>query len=176
MSDGGCLIEMRMSQIRQFYTAMNIEEKTQWKAVLSDLMARALEKFREETDDEMQIFAVDCHPWHGAVVLAFLTHTEFKEDPAMASLGEMATWKYYDFASGLSAWKAAAEIGAIMRKEYENTQAKKGEVSIEFLQMCAQAIHSHRVNEALRRFEVAENFKITVPHPDTDDEYYYGAN
>jgi hypothetical protein len=67
---------------------------------LTTLISTALGEFRAVTDDEMEMFAVDCHPWNGVIVLAFLTHAELKDAPFLSEAALMAAWKYYDFGAG----------------------------------------------------------------------------
>ena len=73
-----------------------------WQSELMTLITAALEEFRSEAEDEMEMFAVDCHPWNGTIALAFLTRSESQDDPSLRKASEMAAWRYYDFGAGLT--------------------------------------------------------------------------
>ena len=60
----------------------------QWQADLTKLIATALGEFTGGKDDEMERFAVDCHPWNGIIVLAFLTKSELKDAPCLSDAAE----------------------------------------------------------------------------------------
>ena len=148
---------------------MNIDS---WQDNLADFISSALTQFRSSADEEMERFAVDCHPWNSLIVLAFLTRAELKEAPSLLDPAEMAGWKYYDFGAGLPISPAAAGIGSKMRSAYENTSDGKANVARLFLQRCAAAVASKPVQDALATFTLADGFRITITHPDTDEEFY----
>ena len=139
---------------------------------LTTLVSTALGEFRAGIDDEMEMFAVDCHPWNGVIVLAFLTHAELKDAPFLSEAAEMAAWKYYDFGAGLACWYSASEIGSIMRTAYEKAGDIRSTVATQFLQACAEAVASKPVQDVLFTYRLAEKFKITISHPDTGEEFY----
>jgi hypothetical protein len=144
----------------------------QYRHDLTTLVSTALREFRAGIDDEMEIFAMDCHPWNGVIVLAFLTHVEVNDAPFLAEVVEMAAWKYYDFGADLPCWHSALDIGSRMRTEYEEAGVKRSAVATEFFQACAQAVASKQVQDVLFTYQLTEKFKITIPHPDTGEEYY----
>jgi hypothetical protein len=144
----------------------------QYRSNLTTLVSIALGEFRAGTDDEMEMFAVDCHPWNGVIVLAFLTHAELEDAPFLSEAAEMAAWKYYDFGAGLQCWRSAPAIGSRMRTAYEEAGDDRSTVATQFFQACAKAVASKQVQDVLFTYRLAENFKITIPHPDTGEEFY----
>ena len=144
-----------------------------WLRELSKLVAAALADFTGIVgdEDEMEMFAVDCHPWNGGVFLAFLTRAELTEDPLLSEPSEMAAWKYYDFAEGLPSWQAISEIGSQMKTAYK-IAGDRAEFVRMSLQTCAMAIASDDVQNELAKFRLTKRFKITVPHPDSNLDYF----
>jgi hypothetical protein len=140
-----------------------------WSSDLAQFISAALAEFRAQATDKIEQFAVDCHPWNGVVVLAFLTTKEVKESPWLAETEEMAAWKFYDFASALSC--SSAELGSRMQELYEQGD-DKAKVAERFFMACAAAVASKPVQDMLSKYKLSENFKITIPHPDTGKEYY----
>ena len=143
-----------------------------WMSALTTLMTATLTEFRCRSDDEMERFAVDCHPWNGTIILAFLTCAEAQDDPSLRDSSEMAGWKFYDFGASCTSWRAATSLGSAMRLVYEGAGEDRGHVSREFLQACAKAAASEQVQRALSRYRRPEVFDVTIPHPDTGEEYY----
>ena len=144
----------------------------QWQNSLAKLIVEALAEFRDRADDEMELFAVDCHPWNGVIVLAFLTESELKDSPFLSEVAEMAAWKYYDFGAGLASWQPVSEIASAMRTAYAVAGENRQEVANQFLHGCAAAVVSKQVQDALSAFRLAKGFKVSIPHPDSGDEYY----
>jgi hypothetical protein len=143
----------------------------QCRSDLTKLITTALGEFRA-VDDEMEMFAVDCHPWNGVIVLAFLTHAELQDASFLAEAAEMAAWKYYDFGAELACWRSAPELGSRMRTAYEEAGNDRSTVVTQFLQACAEAVASKQVQDVLSTYRLAEKFRITISHPDTGEEYY----
>jgi hypothetical protein len=147
-------------------------EFRQWQSDLTEVVSTALREFRGAADDEMEMFAVDCHPWNGVVVLAFLTRSESRDAPYLSEAAEMAAWKYYDFGANLACWQSALSLASKMRSAYEEARDNRSSVAEQFLQQCAAAVASKAVQDALSTYRLAKGFKITVPHPDKGEEYY----
>lgn len=144
-----------------------------WQSELAASISEALVEFRPRADDAMEVLALDCHPWNGEIGLSFLTNLESETSPAIADLSEMASWKYFDFTAELIAWKSAMRVGSSMRPLYEGVEeADRKKVVRRFLLHCAQAVASKHVQSALATYTLAANFKITVQHPDTCEEFY----
>jgi len=143
-----------------------------WQTDLAELISAALGEFRSKAEDEMEMFAVDCHPWNGVIVLAFLAHSELKDAPFLSEAAEMAAWKYYDFGAGLTSWQPVCEFASRMRTMYENAGENRSDVARQFLQGCAAAVASKPVQDMLSKYRLAKGFKITIPHPDTAEECY----
>jgi hypothetical protein len=147
-------------------------EFEEYRSALSTLISTALGEFRTGNDDEMEMFAVDCHPWNGVVVLAFLTHAELRDAPFLSEAAEMAAWKYYDFGAVLACWRSASELGSRMRAAYEEAGAARSTVARRYFQACAEAVASKQVQDVLFTYHLAEGFKITITHPDSGEEFY----
>ena len=143
-----------------------------WINDVADFFSNALQEFQSQANDEMEVFAVDCHPWNGVLVLAFLTHSEVEESPFLAEVGEMAAWRNYDFASGLSCLQRASDLGSQMRDVYEQAGEDRSRVGERFLEGCAAAVAAKRVQEVLSKYKLSCSFKITIPHPDSEKDYY----
>lgn len=137
---------------------------------LINLITSALTEFG--TDEEMEVFAVDCHPWNGVIVLAFLTHSELKDAPFLSEAAEMAAWKHYDFGAKLASWRTISGIASAMRNAYEDAGDDRRDVANQFFRECASAVASNSVQKALSVFRRTKGFRVSVPHPDSGDEYY----
>jgi hypothetical protein len=144
----------------------------QWQSDLTSLISTTLGEFRSNAEDDMEMFAVDCHPWNGAIVLAFLTHSEVKDAPFLSDAAEMAAWKNYDFGAGLTSWQPAFGIALRMRTVYEKAGENRFYVARQFFHGCGAAVAAKPVQHMLSKYRLANAFKITVPHPDTAEEYY----
>jgi len=129
-------------------------------------------EFREQVDGQIECFAVDCHPWHGTLDLAVLTHAEVKNDPVLSDPAEMAAWKHYHFASRLASWAAASELAAQMQAAYNAANENRAGVAEEYLRACASAVATDEVQQSLARYELSHAFSISVRHPDNEQEYY----
>jgi hypothetical protein len=145
----------------------------QWQRDLTQLISESLAEFRSKAAEEMETFALDCHPWNGDIGLAFLTRSELKEDPFLSEAAEMAAWKYFDFGAGLACWQPPPTVASGMRPVYEAAgEENRPKVVREFLERCARAMASKPVQDILAQYRLAENFKITIQHPDTAEEFY----
>ena len=69
-----------------------------WGEKLEDLIVRALLDFKKEVSEEMTMFSVDCHPWHGRIGLAFLSRKEAEKTPFLKDPDEIAGWDFFNFA------------------------------------------------------------------------------
>ena len=141
-----------------------------WRGDLTEFLSAALDEFRLATTDLMEQFALDCHPWNGIIVLAFLTTREVEESPFLADCKEMAAWRFYDFASTLSCSRPT--LSSMMRQIYEQAGDDKAKVAEQFFLACAAAVASKPVREVLSKYKLSRSFKITIPHPDTGKEYF----
>lgn len=147
-------------------------ELSEWTKDLTMSIATTLGEFRNQSDDEMEIFAVDCHPWNGVISLAFLTHNELFESPFLSEAAEMAAWKYYDFGSSLDSWRLASSIGSRMREAYEKAGGNRAKVAEEFYRACARCVAATLVQNVLNKYKRTRNFRISITHPDTGMEFY----
>jgi hypothetical protein len=144
----------------------------EWAAQLSGLIAGALDVFRGEVKDRIEIFAVDCHPWNGVLDLALLTQAEAANDPLLCDPTEMAAWRSYHFASGLACWSPASELARQMQEAYDESGEDRAATAESYLRACARAVATEGVQRSLSRYEVSEAFRICVRHPDNEAEFY----
>jgi hypothetical protein len=90
-----------------------------WQGELTTLITAALDEFRIGTEDDLERFVVDCHPWNGTIALAFLTRSESEDNQFLRETSEMAAWRYYDFGAALRSWRSAPGVASAMRVVYE---------------------------------------------------------
>ena len=138
----------------------------------SQFVSTALSEFREQASEQMEQFAVDCHPWNGSILLAFLTTAEVQESPFLAEPEELAAWKYYDIASVRSS--THPDVGQWMQDAYSQYDDKAVGAEL-FFQACADVMASTAIQEILSKYNLSKGFKIVVLHPDTGKEYYTEA-
>jgi hypothetical protein len=143
-----------------------------WQSELTTLITAILDEFKSVTEDDMEMFAVDFHPWHGTIALAFLTRSESEGGPSLRKASEMAAWKYYDFGAGLTSWRSAPGVASAMRVGYERAGEDRHDVAGRFFRACAAALASKPVQQALSQYRQAKGFGTTIPHPDTGEEYF----
>lgn len=144
-----------------------------WRRRLAELVAATLAEFRGSDYDEMEMFAVDCHPWNGILVLAFLTRSEVLDAPSLSDIAEMAAWRYYDFGAALPTWRGGVSgIESAMRRSYESVAGNRADIATRFFLECATAVASKPVQDALSGFRLSPQFKVSVQHPDTGEEFY----
>jgi len=147
---------------------------SQWQITLAKLIADVFAEFRASVDDEMEMFVVDCHPWNGGIYLAFLTSSELRDSPFLSEIAEMASWRYYAFDRDfidLTSSPALAEHAFTMRTPYEEADDPH-EVANQYLSACAAALASKTVQDTLATFRRTTGFKISVPHPDSGEEFF----
>ncbi len=109
-----------------------------WRRRLAELVAATLAEFRGSDYDEMEMFAVDCHPWNGILVLAFLTRSEVLDAPSLSDIAEMAAWRYYDFGAALPTWRGGVSgIESAMRRSYESVAGNRADIATRFFLECA---------------------------------------
>jgi hypothetical protein len=137
---------------------------------LADAIAAAVREFAPKLRGEaVALLAVDCHPWHGSIALAILTVAEVAADGLLADPAEMAAWRHYDFARGLSSWQPVAGLGQEMQAAYE--AGDRPAVGEAFLRACAAAVSSPQVAASLELLERSGDFRISVAHPDDGHEF-----
>ena len=82
----------------------------------------------------------------------------------------------YAFTEPLASWQPIADLGWKMRTIYDEAGDKRSVQARHFFQACATAIASKPVQDALSTFRLTKGFRITIPHPDTDEEFYPPSN
>lgn len=120
---------------------------------------------------ELVMLAVDCHPWNGHLGLALLTSDEVLEDPLLASVDEMAAWKHFNFSDQLAAWSGAAVLAEAMQLRYDSATDKAAAARASLLETAEALVSAVRAG-ALRPYNLAANFRVSVAHPDSGEEFY----
>ena len=143
-----------------------------WAKQLAGLIRGSILEFSEQVTDQIEMVAVDCHPWNGFLALAALTHAEALRDPALADPAEMAAWEHYDFGSTLASWTPASNLSLQMREEYSEAGNFKAGVAEAYFRACAAAVGSDEVRRSLASRWLSDTFRISVAHPDTGEEYF----
>ena len=142
----------------------------EWQDSLSQVLANTLHAFAPQLkDDALVMLAVDCHPWNGAIYLAALTQSEVDADSSLADPSEMASWKHYDFAESLSEFNVKS-LCETMQNDYDSTD-DNDTVARTYLSLCAAALADEQITSALRKFQLPDDFRVTVTHPDDGTEY-----
>lgn len=144
-----------------------------WTSRLNGAIAAVLVELTPRLhNDSIALLAVDCHPWHGAIAPAVLTGDELARDPTLADPALMAEWRYYDAASllGLGAARLLIPLGEEMRAAYYAAEDHPA-AAVKYLQACAAAATSPQVAEALRPFRLEPRFRVSVTHPDSNQEF-----
>jgi hypothetical protein len=143
----------------------------EWVTRLAEAIAAAVQDFAPVLGDEpVALFAVDCHPWHGRLGLAVLTSAELAGDSTLADPAEMAEWEHYDFTCDQETGKPFEPLGQEMRSAYEQAEDKAGAAEA-FLRACAAAVTSDQVTAALALMKRDVGFRVSVAHPDSDQEF-----
>jgi hypothetical protein len=143
---------------------------------MSEALARALSTALVALRPRLECTAIerlalDCQPWNGFLEAAILTSVEGSSDPALRDPSEMAAWRHYAFTSRDLAWREqTAELTARMKAECQAARDRAG-VTRRWLELCAEALASSEVRNALSGFTRAEGFACSVTDPDTDEEY-----
>ena len=119
------------------------------------------------------MLAVDCHPWDGILELSLLTLKEVQEDKLLFDVEEMAAWTFFQFSKSLSSWEPSIKLAKEMQSSYSNASDKKTLAKEAFI-LCAKAMRSPSVEQALSDLKKSSDFKISVANPDTGEEYLGG--
>jgi hypothetical protein len=143
----------------------------QWIQVFSEAVAHSIRAMKRELPETLvACIAVDCHPWDGLLSLALLTAEERDADPNMASPWEMAAWHHFNFTARLPEWSMVEELALTMRRVYYASTDNAGTADSIFTAV-AIALNADVVIKSLSELRLAEGFRFSVPHPDSDREY-----
>ena len=133
---------------------------------LSFIVAKTLNAYHSECSEPIKALALDVHPWNGFIALAALTESEVDADPLLDDIAQMAAWKHYDFGVKLEEWDVNS-VGTKMKAiYYEEEDAQL------LFQCCASAMAAASVQQAIRKYKLADGFRISVADPDSNEEYY----
>lgn len=114
--------------------------------------------------DEIRALAIDCHPWHGCIVLCMLTNREdFSEE--QCGKWSMAEWRYYDFSSTSFAKDLIEQMTKYYESGAEGTATFRAD---KIYRACAKALCSLTVSKALNfyEFNLASDFEFGIFDPD----------
>ncbi len=123
-------------------------------------------------EDQVDTFAVDCHPWNGIIALAILTQSEINNDPLLYQLCEMASWRYYNFGASLESWQQTSDLALQMKIDYERAGENRALIAEGYLHACSSAVASNVVQAALSTIDRTDSLRISVAHPDSGLELY----
>ena len=114
----------------------------------------------------VSMFAVDFHPWHGAIYLALLLEEEIDGDPELHTPEEMAAWELYDCSNGIPAWNQALDFTKQLRAldPNENDYLR----AYRFISSIISALET----EIRSTYMIGRGFRISVAHPDTLEEFF----
>jgi hypothetical protein len=106
-------------------------------------------------------FDLRCVPWYGQLELSFLTAQEDFDLSEAYSDEYYSKWRLND----LPYCKCEIEtVGEWMQKEFEKSGASLQYLEI-FLSACATALKSSQVQKILRKYNLSQDFQITVFSP-----------
>src|SRR5215218_7917717 len=108
-----------------------------WADELAAVVRDSLVEFSGRMTEQLEMLAVDCHPWNGVLALAALTHAETLRDPPLNDPSEMAAWRHYDFGSALASWRPAVNLASRMKEEYDGSGDSKAAVAEAYIRLCA---------------------------------------
>ena len=147
-----------------------------WTQRLATATAKAVREFAPTLAGEPVILlALDCHPWHGSIDLAVLTHREVEASPFLHNPTEMASWQHFYFSSSLESWKTVDELAAEMKAAYYSASDME-QVAEAFMIACAHVAFYPEVVESVELFVRHANFRISVTHPDNGHEFVTGSS
>jgi hypothetical protein len=115
--------------------------------------------------ENMRVFNMGCHPWHGSLEPSFLTTQELFDE---ATYGKWAIgdWRLYHFTETWnSGWPQASSLEEWMAQQYDDSDDPRA-MAEEFFVACAKAITSEQVMNELRQYTLAPDFEVSVFNPD----------
>ena len=143
-----------------------------WANSFADSLAATIAEIRPTLGNApVSILALDCHPWNGDIFLAILTLAEIQDDPEIAQTAEMAAWKNYDCGAGSAVWQQTRQLGLELKSIYERVD-DKAVATDECFGLCVASLKSDQVQAEIDNLVVADDFRISCAHPDTELEYY----
>lgn len=143
-----------------------------WKDNFAQILIDTLMKLHESIGNiPLSMIAIDCHPWHGGLYLAILQFSEVNCDPNLANLDEMAAWQMYDCAQSLSQWQPINKLAQKMGDDYSQATISKAIIAENYFQACADVLSSDKVSTIIQKFQLQDNFRISVAHPDHGKEF-----
>ncbi|GEM_PF-2302304 len=108
-------------------------------------------------------FDLGVHPWHGYFEFSFLTKDEITKY-GEAFRYDIGDWKYYNFNDFQeNTQKPIHDLGLWMQNYYEKKKTRNGEL---FFEICAKLITNPKILEKFERYNLTDDFELTVYNPD----------
>lgn len=149
-----------------------MEMPDDWTARLADAIAAALHEFAPRVwGTELAVLSVVCLPWHGHLSLAVLTSDELVANPELSDPRTTAEWQYDESIDEVAAWGLATPLAREMRAAYYDSSDCPA-TAVAFLRACAVAAETFKVAEAVSLLKRSDGFRICVPHPDDEREFF----
>lgn len=123
-------------------------------------------------EGDLDMFAIDFHPWDGLIEYSVLTKSEVEEDPLLKNSEEMADWKFFHVSSESSVWRdGISQIAHDIKISYEEAENKVEMIEAEY-KCIVSAMESENVQSSLAELSLSQSFRISIANPDSGDEYY----
>ena len=143
-----------------------------WKRSLADTIAATVREFAPVLRGiPVVLLALDCQPWHGSLELSLLTAAEAEADNRLADPSEMAAWQFYELSAGLPSWQPAALLGRSMQAAYASAPDRR-DTAEGYFRACAEALASPDVAGVVGSLARADEFRMSVAHPDDGREFF----
>ena len=141
-----------------------------WREALTQALAAGLQRVRPILGDpRLRCVALDCHPWHGHLGICVLTQQEVEHDPSALEPVEMASWRGFGVITGENDG-GLEELGARMLSAYLDS-VERPACARAYLRASANALVADACVQALLRLRRAEGFRLSVTHPDDEEEF-----
>ncbi len=128
---------------------------------------------RRFASNKIRGLAIDCHPWHKVLELCLCTDLD---DQFIEENGKwwLADWRYFQFTRTVEGnkWPATQALCEAMFDycEENNSQDDFERRTGLVVRICAQALLSPTVKEAIKNYDLADDFEFFVSHPDELEE------
>lgn len=122
-----------------------------------------LDVFRPQMNDEqVKSFNLGVFPWYGYFELSFLTTAEANSNADDFQF-DIASWKHCNFNKfNDNTHKPIHSLGLWMQAEFE----KRDDGGLHFLELCADILRQKSTREKLKKYNLADDFSLTVYNAD----------
>jgi hypothetical protein len=147
-----------------FVNEETIQGITDFTEKLADALSRELYQWKKRLKFET-IHGLDlrCIPWYGGLELSFLTVQEDFDLSKAYSDEYYSKWRLDDLPFY---WREIDTVSQWMEKEFEKSGASLQYLEI-FLFACATALKSSKIQKILRKYNLSQDFQITVFSPNS---------